>query len=213
MFKKATPAYTDRSETLFNETQPTTSSPDRATREHLAILLLIQSSNVSGGEESKVVFPVEIPSSYILFIAGQSLGVAGSIRNVIAYWDERSAWALSCGRRSLLPRVLPCISTAARRLQRRVGRHGRLQLLGYNIRCNCISPARIHTPFVDGFLAKTFPGKEKQMFDKLSKTQPIGRMGKPEEVADLALFLCSDKAGFITGTNYAIDGGFINLNS
>ncbi len=81
-----------------------------------------------------------------------------------------------------------------------------------NIRCNCISPARIHTPFVDGFLSKSYPGKEKEMYDVLSKTQPIGRMGKPEEVAELALFLCSEKASFITGTNYPIDGGFIKLN-
>ena len=81
-----------------------------------------------------------------------------------------------------------------------------------NIRCNSISPARIHTPFVDGFLEKNYPGREKVMFDKLSQTQPIGRMGKPEEVAELALFLCSDKAGFITGTDYPIDGGFLKLN-
>jgi 2-keto-3-deoxy-L-fuconate dehydrogenase len=83
----------------------------------------------------------------------------------------------------------------------------------YNIRCNAISPARIHTPFVDGFLAKNYPGREKEMFEQLSKTQPLGRMGKPEEVADLALFLCSDQAAFITGTNFPIDGGFIKLNS
>ena len=83
--------------------------------------------------------------------------------------------------------------------------------LEYGIRCNCISPARIHTPFVDGFLSSNYPGEEKQMFEKLSKTQPMGRMGKPEEVASLALFLCSDDAGFITGNDYPIDGGFIKL--
>ena len=82
-----------------------------------------------------------------------------------------------------------------------------------NIRCNCISPGRVHTPFVDGFLAKTYPGKEKEMFEKLSKTQPIGRMAKPEEIANLILYLCSDEAGFITGSDYAIDGGFIKLNT
>tara|TARA_B100000497_G_scaffold74940_1_gene83916 strand:- start:64 stop:846 length:783 start_codon:yes stop_codon:yes gene_type:complete len=82
-----------------------------------------------------------------------------------------------------------------------------------NIRCNCISPARVHTPFVDGFVKKNYPGKEKEMFEKLSKTQPIGRMGKPQEIADLALFLCTDEASFITGTNYGIDGGYITLNS
>ena len=80
-----------------------------------------------------------------------------------------------------------------------------------NIRCNCISPARIHTPFVDGYLRDKYPGREKEMFDELSKTQPIGRMGTPEEVANLAVFLCSDEAGFITGMDYPIDGGFIKL--
>jgi 2-keto-3-deoxy-L-fuconate dehydrogenase len=85
--------------------------------------------------------------------------------------------------------------------------------IGYNIRCNCISPARVHTPFVDGFLQKNFPGKEKEMFEKLSKTQPIGRMGQPEEVAYLALYLCSDEASFITGCDYLIDGGFVKLNN
>lgn len=82
-----------------------------------------------------------------------------------------------------------------------------------NIRCNCISPARIHTPFVDGFLEENYPGKEDEMFEQLSQTQPIGRMGEPEEVAGLVLYLCSDQAGFITGTNYPIDGGFLNLNT
>lgn len=81
------------------------------------------------------------------------------------------------------------------------------------IRCNCVSPARVHTPFVDGFLAKTYPGREKEMFDKLSKTQPIGRMAKPEEIAALILYLCSDEASFITGCDYPIDGGFIRLNN
>ena len=84
--------------------------------------------------------------------------------------------------------------------------------LNSDIRCNSISPGRVHTPFVDGFINKNYPGKETEMFEKLSKTQPIGRMGKPQEIADLALFLCSDEAGFITGSDYAIDGGFIKLN-
>jgi len=81
------------------------------------------------------------------------------------------------------------------------------------IRCNAIAPGRVHTPFVDGFLEKNYPGKESEMFEKLSQTQPIGRMGKPEEIAHLALYLCSEEAGFITGCNYPIDGGFITLNS
>lgn len=82
-----------------------------------------------------------------------------------------------------------------------------------NIRCNSISPGRVHTPFVDGFLKKNYPGKEAEMFEKLSKTQPIGRMAKPEEIANLILYLCSDEASFITGSDYAIDGGFIKLNN
>jgi NAD(P)-dependent dehydrogenase (short-subunit alcohol dehydrogenase family) len=83
--------------------------------------------------------------------------------------------------------------------------------LAHNIRCNCISPARVHTPFVDDYLKKTYPGREREMFNKLSKSQPIGRMAEPQEVASLALFLCSDKAAFITGVDYPLDGGFFNL--
>ncbi|MGV3503627.1 MAG: SDR family NAD(P)-dependent oxidoreductase [Adhaeribacter sp.] len=85
--------------------------------------------------------------------------------------------------------------------------------LGDRIRCNSVSPARVHTPFVDGFIAKNYPGQEAEMFDKLSKTQPIGRMAKPEEIAALVLYLCSDEAGFITGCDYPIDGGFTTLNN
>ncbi|MCU7551510.1 SDR family oxidoreductase [Chitinophagaceae bacterium LB-8] len=85
--------------------------------------------------------------------------------------------------------------------------------VGFNIRCNCISPGRVHTPFVDGYLKEYYPGKETEMFEKLSKTQPIGRMGTPMEIANLVLYLCSDEASFITGSNYPIDGGFVTLNT
>ena len=81
------------------------------------------------------------------------------------------------------------------------------------IRCNCISPGRVHTPFVDGFLARHYPGREKEIFDRLAATQPVGRMAEPEEVATMALYLCSDEAAFLTGTDYAIDGGFIRINN
>jgi NAD(P)-dependent dehydrogenase (short-subunit alcohol dehydrogenase family) len=81
------------------------------------------------------------------------------------------------------------------------------------IRCNCISPGRVHTPFVDGFIKSNYPGREKEMFEKLSRTQPIGRMAKPEEIGNLALYLCSDEAAFVTGSDYPIDGGFIRLNT
>jgi 2-keto-3-deoxy-L-fuconate dehydrogenase len=83
--------------------------------------------------------------------------------------------------------------------------------LAHKIRCNCISPARVHTPFVDGYLRKNYPGQEKEVFATLSAAQPIGRMAEPDEVAALALYLCSDEASFITGVDYPLDGGFVNL--
>ena len=85
--------------------------------------------------------------------------------------------------------------------------------LASGIRCNSISPARVHTPFVDGFLQKNYPGREEEMFQKLSKTQPIGRMAKPDEIAALILYLASDEAAFLTGMDYPIDGGFLTLNN
>ena len=84
-----------------------------------------------------------------------------------------------------------------------------VDFVNQKIRCNCICPARIHTPFVDGFLAKNYPGREREMFEQLSAYQPIGRMGTPEEVAQLALYLCSDAASFITGQAFPIDGGVL----
>lgn len=80
-----------------------------------------------------------------------------------------------------------------------------------NIRCNCISPARVHTPFVDAFLRDNYPGREMEMFAKLAQSAPIGRMASSDEVASLALFLCSDQASFITGADVPLDGGFFNL--
>ena len=84
--------------------------------------------------------------------------------------------------------------------------------LGDKIRCNCISPARIHTPFVDAYLKQHYAGREDEMFAQLSQAQPIGRMGTPDEVASLALFLCSDEASFLTGADIPLDGGFFNLH-
>ena len=83
--------------------------------------------------------------------------------------------------------------------------------LGHKIRCNCISPARVHTPFVDDYLKRTYPGREAETFQKLANAQPVGRMAEPHEVASLALFLCSDEASFITGADYPLDGGYFNL--
>jgi NAD(P)-dependent dehydrogenase (short-subunit alcohol dehydrogenase family) len=78
------------------------------------------------------------------------------------------------------------------------------------VRCNCICPARIHTPFVDGFVKKNYPGREDAVLQELAAYQPMGRMGTPEEVAYLALYLCSDEASFITGQAYPLDGGVLN---
>lgn len=83
--------------------------------------------------------------------------------------------------------------------------------LADKIRCNCISPARIHTPFVDAYLKQHYAGREDEMFTQLSQVQPIGRMGTPDEVASLALFLCSNEASFLTGVDIPLDGGFVNL--
>jgi 2-keto-3-deoxy-L-fuconate dehydrogenase len=83
--------------------------------------------------------------------------------------------------------------------------------LGDGIRCNAISPARVHTPFVDGFVAKNYPGREAEMMRQLGAAQPVGRMGKPEEVASLAVWLCSEEASFVTGVDYPLDGGYLKL--
>ena len=85
--------------------------------------------------------------------------------------------------------------------------------LADGIRCNCISPGRVHTPFVDNFLEKNYADNKAEMFEKLSKSQPIGRMGTPDEIAGLVDYLCSDDAAFITGSNFPIDGGFVTLNN
>jgi NAD(P)-dependent dehydrogenase (short-subunit alcohol dehydrogenase family) len=85
--------------------------------------------------------------------------------------------------------------------------------IDYGIRCNCISPGRVHTPFVDNFLDTNYPDNRDEMFEKLSKSQPIGRMGQPQEIAALVEYLCSDEASFITGSNFPIDGGFVTLNN
>ena len=78
-----------------------------------------------------------------------------------------------------------------------------------NIRCNCICPARIHTPFVDEYVARHYAGRERETLAQLAAYQPIGRMGTSEEVAHLALYLCSDEAAFVTGQAYPIDGGVL----
>jgi len=79
------------------------------------------------------------------------------------------------------------------------------------IRANCLCPARVHTPFVDNYLRENYPGKEAAMFSELEATQPIGRMAKPDEIAALAAYICSEEAAFVTGAAFDIDGGFTLL--
>jgi 2-keto-3-deoxy-L-fuconate dehydrogenase len=76
------------------------------------------------------------------------------------------------------------------------------------IRCNAICPGTVHTPFVDGYLARDFPGREQEMMQQLHDRQPIGRMGLPGEIAAAALYLASDEAAFVTGSTLVIDGGW-----
>ena len=85
-----------------------------------------------------------------------------------------------------------------------------LDYVKQGVRCNCICPARIHTPFVDGFVKKNYPGREEAVLQELAEYQPMGRMGTPDEVAYLALYLCSDEASFVTGQAYPLDGGVLN---
>lgn len=80
-----------------------------------------------------------------------------------------------------------------------------------NIRCNCVCPARVHTPFVDAYLTKNYPGQEAEKLAELSAAQPIGRMGTTTEIAHLVLYLCSDEAAFTTGVAYDIDGGALAM--
>ncbi len=88
-----------------------------------------------------------------------------------------------------------------------------MDYMNASIRCNCVLPARVHTPFVDGYLREHYPGQEREMFDRLSRSQPIGRMGRPEEVATLILYLASDASAFLTGAALPIDGGVLSLHS
>ncbi len=85
--------------------------------------------------------------------------------------------------------------------------------IDYGIRCNCVAPGRVHTPFVDKYLEENYPDNRDEMFEKLSKTQPIGRMGSADEVAGMVAYLCSEEAAFITGSNFPLDGGFVTLNN
>ncbi|WP_165867691.1 SDR family oxidoreductase [Mesorhizobium sp. DCY119] len=79
--------------------------------------------------------------------------------------------------------------------------------VGQGIRANCICPARVHTPFIENYLTKYYPGEEEQRLEALSRYQPIGRMIQPAEVASMAVYLCSDESAMVTGGSFVIDGG------
>lgn len=151
-------------------------------------------------EDFDRVYAVNVKGVYNALRAGvrAMLGRGGTILNIASVAStigiaDRFAYSMSKGA------VLTMTLSVAR------------DYIAEKIRCNCVSPGRVHTPFVDGFLARTYPGREKEMFTQLSSTQPIGRMGRPDEIAELALYLCSDASSFITGSNFPIDGGFATL--
>ncbi len=75
-------------------------------------------------------------------------------------------------------------------------------------RVNCISPGTVDTPFVEGYLEKYHKHEKEKVRGELNQRQPIGRLGKPEEIAHLALYLCSKEAGFVNGAVVNIDGGW-----
>jgi 2-keto-3-deoxy-L-fuconate dehydrogenase len=83
-----------------------------------------------------------------------------------------------------------------------------IDYVAQGIRCNAICPGTVDTPFVAGYLAHNFPGHEEEMRRQLNARQPIGRMGRPDEIAHAALYLASDEASFITGSLLVIDGGW-----
>lgn len=163
----------------------------------------IGKADTTGEKDFEKVFNVNVKGVYNCLHAAIPLmrsnggGVILNICSVAAYMGiaERFAYSMSKGA------IYAMTMSVAK------------DYLADNIRCNCVSPARVHTPFVDDYLKKNYPGKEKEMFEALSKTQPIGRMGKPEEIASLIVYLCSDQASFITGSDYPIDGGFVKLNT
>jgi 2-keto-3-deoxy-L-fuconate dehydrogenase len=74
------------------------------------------------------------------------------------------------------------------------------------VRINCICPGRVETPWVSARV-KEYPDPEKA-YREMAATQAMGRMGKPEEIAAAALYLASDEASFVTGSAFAIDGGW-----
>ena len=154
-------------------------------------------------EDFQKIFDVNVKGSYncmhavLPFMEEQGNGVIVNMASIAATVGLSDRFAYSMSKGAIFAMTLSVAKDFVKK----------------GIRCNCISPARVHTPFVDGFLNKHYPGQQQEMFHKLSQTQPIGRMGKPDEIAALAFYLCSQQASFITGSDYPIDGGFLRLNS
>lgn len=125
-------------------------------------------------------------------------GRGGAIVNIASIaskvaLSQRFAYAASKGAVLMMTRAIAC------------------DFVQDKIRCNCVCPARVHTAFVDAYLAKNYPGHEAEQLAELARAQPMGRMGEPDEIANLVLYLCSDEAAFITGASYDIDGGCVAM--
>ena len=178
---------------------------DRIATEHGGIQLLVNNAGVThvGTVETTVseafdrLYRVNVRGVYHCLQAGvrhMLAGGGGAIVNMgstasLIGTEERFAYSMSQGA------ILSMTKSVA------------VDYVKRGIRCNCVCPAGIHTPVMDGFLSRDYPGREAEVFAKLSAYQPMGRMGKPVEVAALVLYLLSDEAAFVTGQAYPIDGG------
>jgi NAD(P)-dependent dehydrogenase (short-subunit alcohol dehydrogenase family) len=83
-----------------------------------------------------------------------------------------------------------------------------IDFVSQGIRANAISPGTIHTSFVEGYLERSFAANKDEVRQQLHARQPLGRMGRPDEIAYAALYLASDEAAFVTGSTLVIDGGW-----
>ena len=137
--------------------------------------------------------------AYVLPVA--SVGGAATIPSRLEGW-----WMASVAGTIAVDRRLPYSASkgAVLALTRSIA----IDYATQGIRCNAICPGTVHTPFVEGFLARNFAGSEDAERQKLHARQPIGRMGRPDEIAKAALYLASDEAAFVTGSALTIDGGW-----